>query len=81
MFIIHQKFCENLSKFRFLILTFIFQSQPPEQSGGVVTRRSSKVSQHSVSMDSGMRRMSIHEGVKIKLIWKLNFFCKLKKCK
>jgi len=38
------------------------QSQPPEQSGGVVTRRSSKVSQHSVSMDSGMRRMSIHEG-------------------
>jgi len=38
------------------------QSQPPEQSGGVVTRRTSKVSQHSVSMDSGMRRMSIHEG-------------------
>ena len=53
---------------------FTFQSQPPEQSGGVVTRRSSKVSQHSVSMDSGMRRMSIHEGVKIKLICKFDFF-------
>ena len=49
--------------YSYCIFIFIFQSQPPEQIGGVVTRRTSKVSQQSVSMDSGMRRMSIHEGV------------------